>query len=41
VIATSQKMETGDKIMFVHRDDDTVRNDLTQDTGEFAQTHPA
>jgi small ligand-binding sensory domain FIST len=47
VIATSQKMETGDKIMFVHRDDDTVRNDLTQtlvnlrkriqhETGSFA-----
>lgn len=47
VIASSQKMEAGDKIMFVHRDNETVRTDLTQmllslrhrvqqETGSFA-----
>ncbi len=30
VMAVAQKMESGDRIMFVHRDDDTVRADLTQ-----------
>lgn len=30
VMAVAQKMEAGDRIMFVHRDDDTVRADLSQ-----------
>ncbi len=30
VMAVAQKMEAGDRLIFVHRDDDTVRADLSQ-----------